>query len=166
MKMMVKLMGVERELTIASRNSRSLCRFAIDGSEYSADVAAVGPGVYSILFAGRSFEIKLETIGDRRFAHMEGRRLEVAVRPARRSSVHRAAMAAEGRQEVVSVIPGKLVDVLVAAGEEVQAGRGLVIVEAMKMQNEIRSPKTGKVTKLPLAKGASVAAGDVLAVVE
>ncbi len=167
MKLIVELEGVERELAMASRSLDSACRFTIDGTEHVADVEAVGAAAYSILIGDKSFEVHFETIGGREFANVNGRRLAVAVRdPRRSSSARESAIAREGRQEVASPMPGKLIDVLVAAGEEVQAGQGLVVVEAMKMQNEIRSPKTGKVTELPLDKGASVAAGDVLAVVE
>ena len=166
MKLIVELEGVERELAMASRALDSACRFTIDGTEHVADVEAVGAAAYSILIGDKSFEVRFETIGGREFANVNGRRLAVAVRDPRRSSARGSAIAREGRQEVASPMPGKLIDVLVAAGEEVEAGQGLVIVEAMKMQNEIRSPKTGKITELPVDKGASVAAGDVLAVVE
>jgi biotin carboxyl carrier protein len=62
-------------------------------------------------------------------------------------------------------MPGKVIRVLVNAGDEVEAGQGLVVVEAMKMQNEIRSPKKGKVERLPVKEGQAVNAGEVLCVV-
>ena len=166
MKLIVELEGVERELAMAAGTPESPCSFTIDGTEHIADVEAVGGGAYSILIADKSFEVRFETIGGREFANVNGRRLAVAVRDPRRSSAQRSGLAAEGRQEIASPMPGKLIDVLVAAGDDVEAGQGLVVVEAMKMQNEIRSPKAGKVTALPIDKGASVTAGDVLAVVE
>jgi biotin carboxyl carrier protein len=63
-------------------------------------------------------------------------------------------------------MPGKVVRVLVSEGDAVEAGQGLLVVEAMKMQNEIRSPKSGKVEKLLAKEGLAVNAGDVLAWVE
>jgi biotin carboxyl carrier protein len=63
-------------------------------------------------------------------------------------------------------MPGKVVRVLVSEGDAVEAGQGLLVVEAMKMQNEIRSPKNGKVEKLLAREGLAVNAGDVLAWVE
>jgi pyruvate carboxylase subunit B len=69
---------------------------------------------------------------------------------------------AEGRQQVVAPMPGKVVRVLVSAGEQVEAGQGLLVVEAMKMQNEIRSPKSGTVEKVVASEGQAVNAGDVL----
>ena len=63
-------------------------------------------------------------------------------------------------------MPGKIVRLLVTEKSEVEAGQGIVVVEAMKMQNEIKSPKKGVVQKILVAQGASVNAGDVLAIVE
>ena len=70
----------------------------------------------------------------------------------------------EGRQQLIAPMPGKIVRVLVAAGQEVKAGQGLLVIEAMKMQNEIRSPKSGTVEKLA-REGQTVNAGEVLAIV-
>ena len=166
MKLIVELGGVERELMMNLQELGPTCRFTIGGSEYIADVESVGPAAYSILISDKSFEVRLETIGDQEFVNVNGRRRTVAVRDPRRSSGRASGIVAEGRQEVCSPMPGKLIEVLVVAGEEVDAGQGLVIVEAMKMQNEIRSPKAGRVTELPVELRAPVAAGDVLAVVE
>ena len=73
---------------------------------------------------------------------------------------------ASGRVRVVAAMPGKVVRVLVAAGAQVEAGDALLVVEAMKMQNELKSPKAGTVIELHAAPGATVNAGDMLAVVE
>jgi biotin carboxyl carrier protein len=72
----------------------------------------------------------------------------------------------QGRAVVVASIPGKIVRVLVEEGAAVEAGDGLVVVEAMKMQNELKSPKAGTVVELRARAGATVNAGDVLVVVE
>ena len=63
-------------------------------------------------------------------------------------------------------MPGKIVRVLVSEGDAVEAGQGVIVVEAMKMQNEVRSPKAGVVVKVAVAEGATVFAGEVLAIVE
>jgi biotin carboxyl carrier protein len=77
---------------------------------------------------------------------------------------HGAGIELEGRQQLVAPMPGKIVRVLAAAGQEVTAGQGLLVIEAMKMQNEIRSPKSGIVEKLA-REGQTVNAGEVLAIV-
>src|ERR1700726_648848 len=73
------------------------------------------------------------------------------------------ALEAEGRQQILAPMPGKIIRVLVQTGEKVQAGQGLLVVEAMKMQNEIRSPKSGSVGRLLVKEGQPVNAGEVLA---
>lgn len=82
---------------------------------------------------------------------------------------HRRATAdhsSEGRQQLVAPMPGKIARVLLKAGDEVATGQGVIVVEAMKMQNEIKSPKTGRVIEIRVAEGVTVTANQVLAVVE
>jgi biotin carboxyl carrier protein len=63
-------------------------------------------------------------------------------------------------------MPGKVARILLTQGSEVEAGAGVLVVEAMKMQNEVKSPKKGTIQKVLVAEGAAVNAGDVLAIVE
>jgi biotin carboxyl carrier protein len=77
-----------------------------------------------------------------------------------------AAAVAAGTQQVLAPMPGKVVKVLVKPGDEVKARQGLVVVEAMKMENELRSPKDGRVAEVLVTEGASVEAGRLLVVVE
>ncbi|HEY5675844.1 MAG TPA: biotin/lipoyl-containing protein, partial [Myxococcales bacterium] len=70
-----------------------------------------------------------------------------------------------GKQVISAPMPGKVVKVLVKVGDEVKDGQGLVVVEAMKMENELKSPKAGKVTELHAVEGAAVESGAKLAVV-
>lgn len=72
----------------------------------------------------------------------------------------------EGQQPIIAPMPGKVVRVLRAAGDEVVAGQGVVVVEAMKMQNEIKSPKDGRVSEVRVSEGVTVTANQVLAMVE
>ena len=74
--------------------------------------------------------------------------------------------AAEGPQQVVSAMPGKVVRLLVGEGDEVEQGQGLVVVEAMKMENEIAAPRAGTVRSVPIAPGQAVEGGAVLAVID
>ena len=72
----------------------------------------------------------------------------------------------EGRQPVVASMPGRIVRVLVASGDRVTAGQAVVVVEAMKMENEMRSPKDGVVRAVNVQEGAAVEAGAVLVVID
>ena len=132
----------------------------------SADAVEVEPGIWSIVLDGCSYEVKLEPAADGYYANVDGRRYQVQVRDPRRLPRARAVLSATGLQKITSPMPGKVVRVLVRQGDQVEAGQGVLVVEAMKMQNEIRSPKAGRVASLRAAEGAAVAGGETLAEVE
>jgi biotin carboxyl carrier protein len=132
----------------------------------AAHIAAVEPGVYSILLDGRSYEARVEQADGRIVVFIDGHRFEIEIRDPRRWSRQAAGQGIEGRLSVTAPMPGKIVRVLVAAGDAVAAGQGLLVVEAMKMQNELKSPKAGHVVTLAAREGARVAAGEVLAIIE
>jgi biotin carboxyl carrier protein len=146
--------------------ARDLSRWFADGQPLDADAAEVCPGVYSILLQGESFEVRVERVGAELRATANGREYKIAIRDPREWKRNRAGAAeAEGRQQVTAPMPGKVVRILVAAGDQVQAAQGLMVVEAMKMQNEIRAPKSGKIERLSVTEGQTVNAGEVVAVV-
>jgi len=93
-------------------------------------------------------------------------RYAVRVRDPRSLRSRQAADDGKGPRKLVAPMPGKVVRVLVQEEAEVEAGQGIIVVEAMKMQNEIKSPKKGVVRKLTASEGANVNSGDVLAIVE
>lgn len=148
-------------------NSPAGPSFSLDGKALSADVLELSPGVYSILIGGRSHEVRVSTSPDGTLKLQTGAfeySAEVSDPRAWRGRRHRA-FESEGRQQVLAPMPGKVVRVLAQAGEQVAAGQGLLVVEAMKMQNEIRSPKSGVVERMAVREGQAVNAGEVLAVV-
>jgi biotin carboxyl carrier protein len=116
---------------------------------------------------GHAYEIMREQTPSGLFVCVGGTSFAVEVRDPRslRSRQH-TARDADGPRKLVCPMPGKVVRVLVAEKAEVDAGQGIVVVEAMKMQNEIKSPKKGVVQTILAVAGASVNAGDVLAIVE
>ena len=142
------------------------CEFVFESTPAKADVREVEPDVYSILIDGRSYEVKIEPAPECCYATLNGRRYVIEVRDPRRLSRTRGPLRADGRQKIASPMPGKVVRVLVQEGDEVAAGQGVVVVEAMKMQNEIRSPKAGRVVAVRVAQGAPVGGGETLAEVE
>ncbi|MBM3775607.1 MAG: biotin/lipoyl-binding protein [Acidobacteria bacterium] len=156
-----------RELRLSLEREPGLCRFRIDaGPERTALVAQAQPQVYSVLLDGRSYEVRLEGSGDRRIVIVEGYRFEVELRDPRRWRPGSTSQAGEGLHTVAAAMPGKVVRLLVAAGDRVEAGQGIVVVEAMKMQNEMKAPRAGRVAALPVAEGSAVAAGEILATIE
>jgi biotin carboxyl carrier protein len=151
-----------------SRSSDELSRVmvTIDGRRVDADAVKISPGVYSILLNGRSLEIRVEALADGLLLHASGREYRVDIvdpRSWRRS--HSGRIDLTGRQQISAPMAGKIVRVLISQGQHVESGQGLLVVEAMKMQNEIRSPKTGTVERLAAKEGETVNAGEVLAVI-
>jgi biotin carboxyl carrier protein len=142
----------------------------VGGRRYELEVREPEPGVYLLLHEGRVYECRVSGEGASGVGaevRVGGRSYQVRLSdPKRLRAAGAAAGHGEGRAQVLAPMPGKVVRVLVEEGQEVEAGAGLVVVEAMKMQNELKSPKAGTVTELHAQPGATVNAGDVLAVVE
>jgi biotin carboxyl carrier protein len=97
---------------------------------------------------------------------IQGRRFQFEVKDPRQWNRSSSGADAHGRASITAPMPGKIVRVLVAAGDEVKAGQGIVVVEAMKMQNEMKAPRDGRVTSLNVKVLDSVNAGAVLAILE
>lgn len=164
MKIKVAIQGVRR--TVELTNSGDKPRWEIDGKNLEADAVEVSPGIYSVLIDGKSVEVRIERVGTQLRVVANGQEYLAAIDNPRELRKNRAGAAQiEGRQEVVAPMAGKVIRTLVKSGDEVQSGQGLLIVEAMKMQNEIRSPKAGKVEQLKVVEGQTVNPGDIVVVV-
>ncbi|HLY62594.1 MAG TPA: biotin/lipoyl-containing protein [Terriglobia bacterium] len=140
--------------------------FVVDGASREADWVEISPGIYSILIDGRSFELHVTgrpgepggqasaydvTCGSRQY------QLEISDPRRRRHSgpdgIH------DGLQEILAPMPGKIVKILVAENQEVVQGQGLLVIEAMKMQNELRAPRAGRVERVYVKELAGVETG-------
>ena len=137
----------------------------IDGRKVDAEAADLSDGAYSILIDGRSFDVRVQQHGMVIRAISGGHEFAAIVRDPRKLRRGTDAFSAEGPQSVTAPMPGKVVRVLVKEGDHVDADQGLLVVEAMKMQNEVRSPKSGTVQALRAAEGQAVNSSEVLAVV-
>jgi biotin carboxyl carrier protein len=164
----------------------------LDGGkrQETLDVKRLGPGLFEVRLRGRAHVVDafrhdhgtlsliVDTASESAMLDWRsGTKVNVRLRHSsyaleildeRKLRMRRAAgrFAAEGRQSVTSPMPGKVVKVLVRAGDAVRQGQGLVIVEAMKMENELRSPKDGKVVEVLAAEGQAVEANAKLCTVE
>lgn len=132
----------------------------------TARVLDVEPGIYSVLLNGRSYEVKIVPGPDGWFVDLAGRHYSVELSDPREPRRQSHGLATEGRQNLRAAMPGKVVRVLAGVGDAVEAGRGLVVVEAMKMQNEVKAPRAGTVVLMNAKEGSTVAAGEVLAAIE
>ncbi len=139
----------------------------LDGREVSAQSARISPDTLSVLINGKSFEIKHERTEAGLTIFIRGTRYEVSVTDPRSWRGRRSGGHGEtGPQQLTASMPGKVVRVLAREGDSIAAGQGIAVVEAMKMQNEIRSPRAGVLKKLLAHEGMKVNAGEVLGVVE
>jgi biotin carboxyl carrier protein len=140
----------------------------LDGLPLDADAVEIAPNTFSILLRGQSHEIRVTPSPNGMLTLQTGLEEFTAevVDPRAWSGRRHSALEAEGRQQVVAPMPGKVVRLLVKIGDTVEAGQGLLVIEAMKMQNEIRSPKSGVVERLLAQEGQAVNAGEILAWVE
>ena len=139
----------------------------LDDREVQVDAVAVRPDVLSLVIGGRVYEVKRERSPEGTFIWIGDQRYATEVSDPRSLRSRRAGPGSEsGPRKLIAPMPGKIVRLLVGEKSEVEAGQGILVVEAMKMQNELKSPKKGKVQRLLAAAGASVSAGDVLAIVE
>jgi biotin carboxyl carrier protein len=140
------------------------CR--LDGQAIEVDAVLARRDVLSVIIGGKAYEVKRERTPTDMHLWVGSARYAVQVRDPRSLRSRAGTDDGKGPRKLVAPMPGKVVRVLVSESAEVEAGQGVVVVEAMKMQNEIKSPKKGVVRKLVAAEGAAVNAGDVLAVVE
>ena len=170
MKLNAEIDGEQVALEVRREDGRVVAD--VGGRRYGLEARRVGEGEYLLIREGRVYECR---VGAARGAQSRGE-LSVAVgtgeydvtladpkhlRGARAVTEHEG-----GRAQVTARMPGKVVRVLVSKGQEVEAGAGIVVVEAMKMQNELKSPKSGTVAEVRVEPGATVNAGEVLAVIE
>jgi len=168
----------ERVRTVSVQRHGELLHVTSDGRTEVVDAQRVGDGVLSLLVAReaggarvRSVDVALATtrVPGAWDVYIDGRTVPVQVRAAGaygRRRTDAAGTPGAGPQRIVAPMPGKIVRVLVKPGDAVVARQGLVVVEAMKMENELRAARDGQVREVAVAEGQSVEAGAVLIVVD
>lgn len=156
--------GKNYRLELNQAEDRWLCR--LDGREIEVDAILARPDVLSLRIGNRAYEVKCERVGSDLHLWVGSVRFAVEVRDPRSLRARTRALDEHGPRKLTAPMPGKVVRILVSMGTEVESGAGVLVVEAMKMQNEVKSPKKGTIQKILVAEGAAVNAGDVLAIVE
>lgn len=159
-----------RRHRLAVKGTGSPVPVQIDGKTYEVDFSPVDGSLLSLLVMGRSYEADVVEEGEGILAvWVEGELYRIEYqdegrRPRRSSSVTDQGM--RGRQMIVAPMPGKVVALLVSPGQEVSAGQGVVVIEAMKMENELKASGAGVIKEIKVQEGAGVSGGDVLVVIE
>jgi biotin carboxyl carrier protein len=156
--------GKSYRLELNQADGRWACR--LDYRDLEVDAVLARPDVLSLRIGHMAYEVKSERVADELHLWVGGTRFAVEVRDPRSLRGRIRAGDDHGPRKITAPMPGKVVRLLVREGDEVETGAGVAVVEAMKMQNEIKSPKKGTVQKILVSEGAAVNAGDVLAVVE
>jgi biotin carboxyl carrier protein len=143
-------------------------KLTLAGVTHMVDALTLDHGAVSMLVDGQSYSVEFDESGDDIVVTLRGlvTHIDVADDRKLRLRAGSATFDAKGRQTVVAPMPGKVTRVLVKVGDEVQQGQGLVVVEAMKMENELKSPKAGTVVELFAQEGSAVENNARLVVVE
>jgi len=155
-----------RTLRVEVRGSKGRYQARVDDRPIEIDLHQTGRDFVSLLIGGRSYELGLEkTAGGYRVV-FPGDTLDVELLDATRGGGTIAKKAATGPVRVTAPMPGKIVRVVVAAGADVVAGQGLVVMEAMKMENEIRALRAGHIREVVVREGQAVEQSALLIVLE
>jgi biotin carboxyl carrier protein len=163
MKLDVVIAGKTRTVELIREAGR--WQISLDGQPTKADAVEIAPNIFSILLSGQSHEIRVtpQTDGTLTLQSRDHQFTAEVLDPRAWSGRRHGQIEAQGRQQIIAPMPGKVVRLLVKTGDKVEAGQGILVVEAMKMQNEVRSPKTGTVERLQAQEGQPVNAGQGLA---
>jgi len=140
----------------------------LEGHRHTVDARVLEHGAVSLIVDGRSYDVELDESGDevQVLVDTEVLTVDVADERAVRLRAGAAGFSVTGKVLLTAPMPGKVVRVLVAPGAQVTEGQGLVVVEAMKMENELKSPKAGTVTEVFAKEGSAVEANAKLLIVE
>jgi len=172
MKLSAQLAGVEKSVDIEPvAGVEGRWRIVVDGAERVVDARRLGPSVWSLLLGDQVVTVDVDAGKDGELlCDVRGVVVPVAVVDARKRMLEKAQAAQQGQPKGPTVIesnmPGKVVKVLVKVGDAVGANQPLVVVEAMKMENEVRAPRAGAVTVVHVRDGQTVDASGPLVTIE
>ncbi len=160
----VTIDGKSHRLDLNHVDGRWSCR--LDGRDLEVDAILVRPDVLSLRVGNTAYEVKSERLANDLNLWVGNSRFAAEIRDPRSLRGRARAGDDHGPRKITAPMPGKVVRLMVREGDDVEPGAGVAVVEAMKMQNEIKSPKKGKIRKILVGEDAAVNAGDVLAIVE
>lgn len=168
-KHIVTIDGEDREIQWDESNGK--LRAVSDNGQWDVDVQKVGPHHYSVLVGESSFDVRVAHREEESDVFWDGKKLAFPledIRSRRRRQVLGGGEDGniDGPVEIKSMMPGKIVSLKVKLGDTVTKGQGVVVLEAMKMENELNAPKDGEIKAINVSEGQSVESGSALVVVE
>jgi len=166
MRYIATLDGSEHEVEIEELSTGSYL-VRMGPREVQIELRKVGPASFSLLANDRSFDLDVSRDGEQLVVASRGGLNRVTIMDrTRRAALAAAARELSGRAELKAMMPGRVVNVLVGPGDEVTTDQAVLVVEAMKMENELKAPKSGRVSKVNVEVGRTVEKGEVLLVIE
>ena len=153
-------------VAITWTESGGTLKATVNGREYELEVRRLGAGAFWFGWNGRSAEGVVTPQNEGYGVSINGHHIHVEFLESSKRPHRQGAAADSGAVDVRAPMPGKVVRVLAGRLDQVRAQQGIVIIEAMKMQNEIRSPKEGRIVELKVAEGDAVGLGQLIARVE
>ncbi|HVJ08672.1 MAG TPA: biotin/lipoyl-containing protein [Acidisarcina sp.] len=163
----IELAGRLRTVQMEKGPNDGIYRVLLDGKEIEVQASLLRPGVLSLLLDGKAYRCVLEEDATGSAIHLGGHRYPYRLEDPRslKSRLGKGVSAA-GPVSIKAPMPGRVVRLMAAEGDEVAGQQGIVVIEAMKMQNELKAPKAGRVVRVLVQAGATVASGQPLAIVE
>jgi biotin carboxyl carrier protein len=167
MKLELEAGGRVRQIELEPNERPGGYRFTLDGEPLQVEAQLLREGVLSLIVDGRAYRAVLTEGPEETAVQVGGACFGYRVDDPRSLKGRRGqGSGADGPKAIKASMPGRVVRVMAEPGQAVEAGEGVVVIEAMKMQNEMKSPKAGRVAEVKVKTGATVAAGDVLAVID
>lgn len=159
--------GKEHRIEI-EKNEKNLYSIIIGDKKYNVDVVHSEHSIYSLILNGKSYEIDLDAKDGVYNILIKGEHYVVNVINEKKKELRTKSRehTVEGKQSIITEMPGKVVKILAQKGQEVKRNQGLIVIEAMKMENELKSPKDGKVIEINTSEGETVESGITLMVIE
>ncbi len=158
--------GLEYELAIEELADAGRFEINLGGEKIKADLRQAGPASFSVVVGIRSFDLDVIRQGDEFVVVSRSGTSRLTLEDARRRLMHTRTREVSGKVQMRAMMPGRVLSVSVQVGDDVVAQQGVLVIEAMKMENELKSPKAGKVVEVKVAAGQTVEKGELLIVIE
>jgi biotin carboxyl carrier protein len=159
--------GLEYELAIEELPDAGTFEINLGGKKINADLRQAGPTSFSVIIGSRSFDLDVIRQGEDFVIVSRNGSMRLTLEDARRRLMNaRNAREVSGKVQMRAMMPGRVLSVAVKVGDDVTANQGVLVIEAMKMENELKSPKAGKVVEVKVTAGQTVEKGELLIVIE
>jgi biotin carboxyl carrier protein len=159
--------GLEYELAIEELPNAGTFEINLGGKKINADLRQAGPTSFSVIIGSRSFDLDVIRQGEDFVIVSRNGSMRLTLEDARRRLMNaRNAREVSGKVQMRAMMPGRVLSVAVKVGDDVTANQGVLVIEAMKMENELKSPKAGKVVEVKVTAGQTVEKGELLIVIE